>query len=256
MLLETKNLTRYFGGVKAVDGVDIQVKEGSIKGIIGPNGAGKTTFFHLLSGHLPPQKGWIKFKGEIINHLPPFERARRGIGRVFQQPSPFENLTLIENILISLDISNSPSLFTSLLRLPSLGKSEKEKEKKAIEILHFLNLEKKLYHFPSSLTHFERRKMEIGRVLALNPSLLLLDEPTAGLSYREKEEIKKIILGLKEKGLTILVVEHDMELITDICEEVVVLNFGKKIAEGSPWEIKNNPLVKEVYLGEEYASGS
>lgn len=225
-----------FGGLLAVNDVSFDVKEGEILGLIGPNGAGKTTLFNIISGYLRPTRGRIVFDGRDITGLPPFALARLGISRTFQTVRPFPGLTVLENVMVG-----------SFLRHPSKSAAEK----KGMEILEFLGMGRMAKSASAGLTLPSRKRLEIARALALDPKLLLLDEVVAGLNPAEVEETMGILRQISAQGVTILIVEHIMKVIMGICHRVVVLNYGKKIAEGTPERVAGDPEVIAAYLGSE-----
>ncbi len=245
-MLKTINLKKYFGGVKAVDGCDFEVKEKTITALIGPNGAGKSTVFNLVSGILKPDSGKIIFDDKNISNLRPVKISNLGISRLFQQTKLFSNLTVKENLLLALD--NEDTKFWK--NLIGLNKTTEGKEKIIKQTLKQINLE----HFENTqtkdLSYGQKRLIELQRTI-LNPhKFLMLDEPVAGVTPKLREEIAKILLKLKQKGETILLIEHDMGFTLEIADEVIVMEKGKVIAQGKPDEIKNNPRVLEAYLGE------
>jgi branched-chain amino acid transport system ATP-binding protein/neutral amino acid transport system ATP-binding protein len=245
-MLKIKNLKKYFGGVRAVDDCSFEVKKGTITALIGPNGSGKTTVFNLISGILKADSGKIIFQDKEITNLPPEVISNLGISRMFQQSRLFNNLTVRENLLLAFD--NEDTKF--LKNLLNLNKITKEKEEKIREMLKLIEMEKYENEITRNLSYGQKRLVELIRTI-LNPhSLLMLDEPVAGVNPKIRSEIAKILLKLKEQGETILLIEHDMNFVLKIADEVIVMNEGKIIAEGRPEEIKNNPKVLEAYLGE------
>lgn len=245
-LLETIQLKKRFGGVRAVDGVDLYVKEGELQAIIGPNGAGKTTLFNLLTGMLRPDSGRILFAGEEITGLPPSEIVRRGIGRSFQLINIFPNLTVYENVLVAV---LSHRGFTSK-PLASLRK-EKEAHEKATRLLERVGLLEEADLWGGSLSRGDQKRLEIAIALAVEPRLLLLDEPTTGMSPVETQEIVGLLrLIAQEAGITVVFTEHDMQVVFSIASRITVMHQGKIIAEGRPEEVSTNPTVQEAYLGE------
>ncbi|UII56924.1 ABC transporter ATP-binding protein [Cytobacillus spongiae] len=244
-IIETKDLTVSFGGHRAVDAVSISVKKNQFKSIIGPNGAGKTTFFNLLSGQLAPTKGSIYFKGTDITKASTTERTRRGIGRSFQITNVFPNLTVLENVRLAVQ-SQAGVRFQMLAHFKSL----KGFEDKAMEWLKLVFLDKKWDTLAKNLAHGEKRKLEIAMLLALNTEVLLLDEPTAGMSLEEVPAILEVIRKIKEQGdRTIILIEHKMDMILDLSDSVMVLFNGRLLADGTPEEIMKNETVQSAYLG-------
>ena len=236
-LLEGKGLTIYFGGLAAVSDVDFYVDKGEVVGLIGPNGAGKTTLFNLISAALQPKPGEIFFKGKKINGLAPYKICRLGIARTFQTVKVFGNLPVIENVRIG-------SLFGAQKRLKRDATSE------ALELLKFVGLTDVASTPARDLTLVNQKRLEVARALATQPELLLLDEIMAGLNQTELMEAMELVREVQKKGITVVIVEHVMKAIMGICDRIIVLDYGKKIAEGTPKEITNNKKVIEVYLGE------
>jgi branched-chain amino acid transport system ATP-binding protein len=252
MSLEIRDITKTFGGLVALEDISFDIPSGLIKALIGPNGAGKTTLLNIISGIYPPDKGSVTYRGRPVHGLSPSEIARLGISRTFQHVELFGNMTVLENIMVGRHVRTKAGLIACGLRLPSARKEEAEIRRQSEEVLHYIGLSHRRDEKASSLPIGEERILEIGRALATEPTLLLLDEPASGLNEAETIELSKFIKRLRdERSLTILLVEHDMRLVMDISDEIVVLDFGKMIAEGSPEEIQNNKLVIDAYLGED-----
>ncbi len=251
-LLEVLNVGIQFGGLKAVQNLNIVLKQGELVGLIGPNGAGKTTSFNLLTGVYAPTTGDIVFNGERINGLPPFKVTRKGISRTFQNIRLFNELTVLENVKVAYHSLATHSMISSILRLPSHFKGEKEMEEKSIEFLEIFKLDKYKDELAKNLPYGQQRRLEVARALAAGPKLLLLDEPAAGMNPQETKDLMDLIGFIREKfDLTILLIEHDMNLVMGVCERIYVLDHGQLLAEGTPQEIRNHPKVIEAYLGEE-----
>ncbi|MFN2135833.1 MAG: ABC transporter ATP-binding protein [Candidatus Promineifilaceae bacterium] len=257
MLLEAKHVTKRFGGLVAVNDLSIAIPKGSITSIIGPNGAGKTTFFNCISGFYTIDEGDILLDGKSLKGKSPDEIARKGILRTYQNIRLFGNMTTIENILVGMEPLLHSGVFSSLFRTRGNRQEEEEAQTRANELLDFVGLKGKGDILADNLPYGDQRRLEIARALAGNPDLLLLDEPTAGMNPRETAETTTFIRLLRdETGITILLIEHDMRVVMGISESVTVLDYGQKIAEGSPREIQDNQQVIEAYLGRGAAASS
>lgn len=250
-LLEAKNLSISFGGLRAVDNFSIEVEKGELYGLIGPNGAGKTTVFNLLTGVYQADEGRIILDGKDITRLDPVHKNQNGIARTFQNIRLYSHLSVIDNVKVGLHNHFHYSSLAGLLRLPSYYKVEKEIETRARELLSVFNMENEADVMSSNLPYGKQRKLEIARALATDPKLLLLDEPAAGMNPNETAELMETIQFIREKfGMTILLIEHDMKLVSGICERLTVLNFGRMLAMGETKEVLKNPEVVKAYLGE------
>ena len=234
-LLEIREVSKRFGGLAALTGVSYSVNKGEILGLIGPNGAGKTTLFNVVNGFYPPSKGEVLFKGERISHLQPYQICKFGIGRTFQVVRPLQRMTVLDNVIAS-----------AFLR----AKNKEEAKEMALEALRFTGLYEDKDLISKGLPLGKRKKLEITRALATKPEMLLLDESFAGLNPSEQNELIDIIRQIRANGITIMIIEHHMKVIMSLSDRIVVLNYGQKIAEGTPKEIGSNPLVIEAYLGE------
>lgn len=250
-ILTVSNLSLSFGGLKAVDSFNITIEQGELYGLIGPNGAGKTTVFNLLTGVYKPDAGKIVLGNTNITGLSTKEINKAGIARTFQNIRLFKDLSVLDNVKVGLHNHYKYSTASGILRLPAYYKIEKQMNKAALDILQVFGLDKEADTLSSNLPYGKQRKLEIARALATNPKLLLLDEPAAGMNPAETSELMETITLIREKyKVTILLIEHDMKLVTGICEKIFVLNFGQELANGLPGEVLNNPEVIKAYLGE------
>jgi branched-chain amino acid transport system ATP-binding protein len=250
-ILAVAGLEKSFGGLRAIADLDLSVSPGRIQAVIGPNGAGKTTLFNLIAGVFPPTRGEFHFDGKKMNGLKPHEIARMGISRTFQNVELFAHMSVLENVMIGGHNRLRAGVFQAGFRLAGMRREERECRERALDELRFMGLEQKASLDALSLPLGEQKLLEIARALATEPKLLLLDEPAAGLNPRDTGRLSETVLRIRERGITILLVEHDMNLVMEISDVVSVLNYGRKIAEGKPREIQRNPEVIAAYLGEE-----
>ncbi len=248
-ILETRNVSRHFGGVTALDGLDLDVYPSEILGLIGPNGAGKTTLFNVINGFFPPTSGTVQMNGEAISGLRPDQVAARGIGRTFQQTVLFMKSTVLDNIIIGSHMDFSSGLFNQFLHGRHARRDERHIREKALEILEFMGLGHLADEVAQNLPHGHQRTLGMCVALAADPKVLLLDEPLTGMNPTETTTTIGHIRQLRDRGITIVIVEHNMKAVMSLCERLVVLHYGRKIAEGKPEEIQDNRVVIEAYLG-------
>ncbi|MFI9743852.1 ABC transporter ATP-binding protein [Streptomyces sp. NPDC052494] len=251
-VLDARGVTMRFGGLTAVRDVNLTVNSGEIVGLIGPNGAGKTTFFNCLTGLYIPTEGEVRYKGKV---LPPtsYKVTDAGIARTFQNIRLFHNMTVLENVLVGRHTRMKQGLWSALLRLPGFKKAEEEASKRAMELLEFIGLQDKAQHLAKNLPYGEQRKLEIARALASDPGLILLDEPTAGMNPQETRAAEELIFAIRDMGIAVLVIEHDMRFIFNLCDRVAVLVQGQKLIEGDSQTVQSDERVIAAYLGEPVA---
>ncbi len=250
-MLELKNIHKYFGGLHAVSDVSFRVEKGVIKAVIGPNGAGKTTLFNLIAGVLEPSSGTIEFKGKQIQGLKPHQIAARGMSRTFQNIKLFHGMTALENVMLGRHVRSRSGFVAGMFHLPGTWKEERAIRERSLELMELLEIADYADTDATSLAFGQQRAVEMARALATDPEILLLDEPAAGLNIYETAEVARLISRIRDMGITVLLVEHDMSLVMDISEEIVVLSFGEKIAEDKPEAIQQNQEVIKIYLGED-----
>ena len=251
-LLKIDDLSMRFGGLAAINDLGFSVEQGEIRGLIGPNGAGKTTLFNVISGVYRPTKGSITFKGTEISTLKPHRTTRLGIVRTFQSITLFKNFSVLKNVMVGCHLHSSYSYWGALLNTAKTRKSEKANEAKAREILEFMGLSQYVDDLAANLPHGHQRALGIAVSMAAEPKLLMLDEPCTGMNPDETDEMVRLINKIRDRGVTILLIEHDMKVVMGICDKITVINFGTKIAEGTPAEIRNDALVHEAYLGSDF----
>lgn len=248
-MLEVKDLSIHFGGVKAVQNVTFSIDSGIVYSVIGPNGAGKTTLFNLITGVYKPTTGEIRLDGESIGGKSPNELATRGVARTFQNLQICMNMSAVENVMVGAHLRLDRNLLKAALRFPALKRRDRELREEAAELMRFVGLEKYVETRADAMSYGALKRLEIARALAMKPRLIFLDEPAAGLNPKETIEVDHLVRKIAESGVTVVLVEHDMKMVMNLSDRILVLNYGKKLAEGTGEEIRNNPDVIAAYLG-------